>query len=170
MRDREEEAERKKRDEQNWNFHLWLSQLLRKVSETYGVHLAIEYQRDQYVHVVSILFAFLYFFFHGAVAIPYLKPTIFNLPHCYLKSTTVLHDSQSYVHVVSMFCNFLGKFGFQKFGKGCTPGHPCTLPYLPWLWLLRSFITIIWCCEIASAVISQRIPPCRTTVKVFLWT
>ena len=44
------------------------------------------------VDVVCKLFVFICFVFRGAALTPYVQVSIFNLPHPYLKSTTVLLD------------------------------------------------------------------------------
>ena len=70
--------------------------ILRKVSGTYQVHLAIE----KLMNVVCKLFVLLSFLFHGAAV----QVAISNLPHPYLRSTLVLLDDKIsrtvvYVHV-----------------------------------------------------------------------
>ena len=60
-----------------------------EVKGTYMVDFAIEWPRD----VVYKLCAFVCFVFHGAAPILYVWVAILNLPHPYLRSTTVLLDS-----------------------------------------------------------------------------
>ena len=58
---------------------------MRKVSKTYGVGLAIEQQRDVFckcLHSSAL--------FYGAVPIPYAQEAILNLPHPYLRTSTIL--------------------------------------------------------------------------------
>ena len=73
-----------------------------EVSGTYMVDLAIEWPSD----VVYKLSALLCFIFHGAPPIPYVLVEILNLPHPYLRNTTVLLDR---LHVLQANFSHLGE-------------------------------------------------------------